>query len=77
MIFLEVYIKIFNGFLFVSREKTSQTNVKITTPSTIYINRKRGVVCEKEGLPVFIPYDENLTYNIVEIPELRDEEDEF
>lgn len=77
MIFLEVYIKIFNGFLFVSREKTSQTNVKIVTPSTIYINRKREIVCGKEGLPVFIPYDENLSYGIIEIPEMQDTEEEF
>ena len=74
---MEVYIKIFNGFLFVSREKTSQTNVKIVAPSTIYINRKREIVGEKEGLPVVIPYDKNLTYNIVEIPEMQDTEEEF
>lgn len=74
---MEVYIKIFNGFLFVSREKTSQTNVKIVAPSTIYINRKREIACEKEGLPVFIPYDENLTYGIIEIPQMQDTEEEF
>ena len=74
---MEVYIKIFNGFLFISREKTSQTNVKIVTPSTIYINRKREIVDEKEGLPVFVPYDENLSYGIIEIPEMQDTEEEF
>ena len=74
---MEVYIKIFKGFLFVSREKTSQTNIKIVTPSTIYINRKREIVCGKEGLPVFIPYDENLSYGIIEIPEMQDTEEEF